>query len=91
MGNGAPSMARHGARSAAWSPPKATSRWDERPGLSTALREGLRPVEQIRQAVGNQMEIAIEGHARWNLPIALRIAEARACRLFAGSITSGGD
>jgi L-alanine-DL-glutamate epimerase-like enolase superfamily enzyme len=43
-----------------------------------ALREGLRPVEQIRQAVGDQMEIAIEGHARWNLPIALRIAEALA-------------
>jgi L-alanine-DL-glutamate epimerase-like enolase superfamily enzyme len=55
------------------------------------LRGGLRPVEQIRRAVGNQMEVAIEGHARWNLPIALRTGEARACRLFAGSITSGGD
>jgi L-alanine-DL-glutamate epimerase-like enolase superfamily enzyme len=42
------------------------------------LREGLRPVEQIRKAVGSKMEIAIEGHARWNLPIAMRIAEALA-------------
>ena len=42
------------------------------------LREGLRPVEQIRQAVGDRMEIAIEGHARWNLPVAMRIAEALA-------------
>lgn len=42
------------------------------------LREGLRPVEQIRRAVGDRMEIAIEGHARWDLPTALRIAEALA-------------
>lgn len=42
------------------------------------LREGLRPVEQIRKAVGDKMDIAIEGHARWDLPIAMRIAEALA-------------
>lgn len=45
---------------------------------SEILKEGLRPVEQIRRRVGDKMEIAIEGHARWNLPIALRIAEALA-------------
>jgi L-alanine-DL-glutamate epimerase-like enolase superfamily enzyme len=42
------------------------------------LEEGLRPVQQIRQAVGDRMEIAIEGHARWDLTSALRIAEALA-------------
>jgi L-alanine-DL-glutamate epimerase-like enolase superfamily enzyme len=45
---------------------------------SEILKQGLRPIEQIRQRVGDRMEIAIEGHARWNLPIALRIAEALA-------------
>lgn len=45
---------------------------------SETLREGLRPVQQIRQAVGDQMEIAIEGHARWDLTSSLRIAEALA-------------
>lgn len=43
---------------------------------SEILKEGLRPVEQIRERVGDKMEIAIEGHARWNLLIALRIAGA---------------
>ena len=33
-------------------------------------------VESIRQAVGDQMSIAIEGHARWDLPTATRIARA---------------
>ncbi len=42
------------------------------------IEEGLRPVQQIRQAVGDQMEIAIEGHARWDLTSSLRIAEALA-------------
>jgi galactonate dehydratase len=42
------------------------------------MREGLRPVQQIRDAVGDHMEIAIEGHCRWDLPAALRIAEALA-------------
>jgi len=45
---------------------------------SEALREGLKPVEQIRKAVGDRMEIAIEGHARWDLPSSMRIAEALA-------------
>ncbi len=45
---------------------------------TAALREGLRPLEQIRRAVGDRIEIAIEGHARWDLPTAMRIAEALA-------------
>ena len=40
------------------------------------LARGLEPVKQIRQAVGDQMEIAIEGHARWNLPVAIKIGRA---------------
>ncbi len=40
------------------------------------LKKGLSYVEDIRRAVGDKMEIAIEGHARWNLPIAAQIARA---------------
>jgi len=43
-----------------------------------ALRAGLRPIEEIRRAVGDAMEIAIEGHCRWDLPTSLQIAEALA-------------
>ena len=37
---------------------------------------GLESVKQIRKAVGNRMEIAIELHSRWSLPAAIRIARA---------------
>ena len=40
------------------------------------LKLGLAPIQQIRQAVGDRMEIALELHARWNLPSAIRIAKA---------------
>jgi galactonate dehydratase len=40
------------------------------------LQRGLEPVKQIRQAVGDKIEIAIEGHARWNLPVAIKIGRA---------------
>lgn len=40
------------------------------------LKAGLGIVEDIRNAVGDQMRIAIEGHARWDLPTATRIARA---------------
>ncbi|HEX9028059.1 MAG TPA: mandelate racemase/muconate lactonizing enzyme family protein [Anaerolineales bacterium] len=40
------------------------------------LRKGLSYVEDIRKAVGDRMEIAIEGHARWNLTEATKIAHA---------------
>jgi L-alanine-DL-glutamate epimerase-like enolase superfamily enzyme len=42
----------------------------------TVLKEGLRAVEEIRKTVGDAMEIAIEGHSRWDLNCALRIARA---------------
>jgi L-alanine-DL-glutamate epimerase-like enolase superfamily enzyme len=44
--------------------------------LPDQLQAGLEPVKQIRKAVGDRMEIAIELHARWNLPSAIRIARA---------------
>jgi galactonate dehydratase len=40
------------------------------------LKRGVAVVESIRRAVGPQMSIAIEGHARWDLPTATRIASA---------------
>lgn len=40
------------------------------------LKKGLSYVEDIRKTVGDKMEIAIEGHARWNLPEAVKIARA---------------
>jgi L-alanine-DL-glutamate epimerase-like enolase superfamily enzyme len=40
------------------------------------LKKGLWTVQEIRRAVGDRMDIAIEGHSRWDLNIALRIARA---------------
>ncbi len=40
------------------------------------LQECLKPVQQIREAVGDSMEIAMEFHGYWNLPSAIRIAQA---------------
>lgn len=40
------------------------------------LRKALWPIEQIRAAVGDRMDIMIEYHGLWRLPAALRIAEA---------------
>jgi L-alanine-DL-glutamate epimerase-like enolase superfamily enzyme len=40
------------------------------------IERGLKPWRQIRDAVGNQMEIALEMHSVWNLPSAIRIAKA---------------
>lgn len=40
------------------------------------LERGVEPVRKIRAAVGKRMEIMIEGHGRWNLPAATRIARA---------------
>lgn len=40
------------------------------------LARGITIVEDIRKAVGDKMQIAIEGHARWDLPSAARIARA---------------
>jgi L-alanine-DL-glutamate epimerase-like enolase superfamily enzyme len=40
------------------------------------LNRALEPFRQIRQAVGDQMEIMVEGHGLWSLPAALKIARA---------------
>ena len=40
------------------------------------LKRALRPFEQIRQAVGDRMDIHVEFHSLWQLPAAIRIAQA---------------
>jgi galactonate dehydratase len=40
------------------------------------LKAGLWVVQEIRKAVGDRMHIAIEGHSRWDVNCALRIARA---------------
>lgn len=40
------------------------------------LKAGLWVVEEIRRAVGDRIAIAIEGHSRWDLNCAIRIARA---------------
>ena len=40
------------------------------------LKRGVAYVEDIRRAVGDQMEIAVEGHARWDLTEGVKIAHA---------------
>lgn len=40
------------------------------------LEKGVDVVREIRQAVGNEMEIALEGHCCWNVPSAIKIANA---------------
>lgn len=43
---------------------------------NSQLREGLEPVRQIRERVGDAMDVMLEFHSMWNLPAALRITEA---------------
>lgn len=38
------------------------------------LREGIRPLEQIRDKVGDNIEVMIEGHGYWHLAPAIKIA-----------------
>ena len=40
------------------------------------IEEGMKPLREIRERVGNQIEIMIEGHAFFQLPAALRLAES---------------
>ncbi len=44
--------------------------------LPEQLAQGLWTVQEIRKAVGNKMQIALEGHSRWDVNCALRIARA---------------
>jgi L-alanine-DL-glutamate epimerase-like enolase superfamily enzyme len=43
---------------------------------SADLAEGVARIAAMRDAVGDAIEIAIEGHSCWNLPSAIRIAKA---------------
>lgn len=43
---------------------------------AAGLEEGLAPVRKIRDAVGREMDIAMEFHGYWSLPAAIRIAQA---------------
>ncbi len=40
------------------------------------MEQGLTPVRKIREALGDEMQIAMEFHGYWNLPCAIQIAEA---------------
>ena len=40
------------------------------------LDRALKPIREIRDAVGMDMQIANDGHGKWNLPCAIRIAQA---------------
>ena len=40
------------------------------------LEYGTSKFRAIREEVGDEMEIALEGHCQWNLPCAIRIAQA---------------
>src|SRR5579862_6041194 len=40
------------------------------------MRRGIDPLRLIREAFGDSMEVAMEFHAYWNLPCAIRIAQA---------------
>lgn len=42
----------------------------------TDIEEGLKPFRAIREAVGNKLELILDGHGFFQLPVAIRIAEA---------------
>jgi L-alanine-DL-glutamate epimerase-like enolase superfamily enzyme len=43
---------------------------------ATQLKAALAPFEKIRKAVGDKMEIMVEFHSLWNLPMAMKLAKA---------------
>jgi len=43
---------------------------------ATDLNRAIEPFRQIRKAVGDKMEIMLEGHGLWSLPAATKIARA---------------
>jgi galactonate dehydratase len=55
--------------------PYAAATRGQRIGLEE-LDRGLESFRKIRRAVGNRMEIMVEGHGLWSLPAARRIAAA---------------
>ncbi len=50
----------------------------ENDGMSISprqLKAALEPFEKIRRAVGDRMEIMVEFHCLWNLPMAKKLAK----------------
>lgn len=43
------------------------------------LKVALSPFEKIRKAVGDRIDIHVEFHSMWNLPMAIKLAEALEC------------
>lgn len=43
---------------------------------SENMERGLRPIRKIRDAVGDEIDVMIEGHGYWSLPAAVKIARA---------------
>ncbi|WP_051302455.1 mandelate racemase/muconate lactonizing enzyme family protein [Salibacterium aidingense] len=41
----------------------------------SSVKKGAEPFRKIKNAFGGDIELALEGHGRWNLPSAIRIAE----------------
>lgn len=44
--------------------------------LADQLRQGMKPLAEIRERFGDAMDVAMEFHGYWNLPSAIRIAQA---------------
>ncbi|MFD2629488.1 mandelate racemase/muconate lactonizing enzyme family protein [Oceanobacillus kapialis] len=38
------------------------------------LKKGVEPFRKIKEAFGDKMQLALEGHGRWNVPTAIQIA-----------------
>lgn len=43
---------------------------------SRELRQGVEPFAKVREAVGDDMDLMVELHAKWDLPCAMKIASA---------------
>ena len=61
-----------------WPFDKAALQNNGRDISSAELRKAIWPIEQIKDAVGNKMDIMIDYHGLWQLPAALKIASALA-------------
>jgi len=44
--------------------------------VAEQMRQGIKPLSQIRERFGDAMDVAMEFHGYWNLPSAIRIAQA---------------
>ena len=46
--------------------------------LADQMRQGMKPLAEIRERFGDAIDVAMEFHGYWNLPSAIRIAQALA-------------